>query len=125
MKEPRRFVAMPSQAPSSHGSRRPQLPSRDRERWTTAGWRRRYGNACKRYPLKAAADRVTGQVLVAAVVQADGAIAEVRITESSGFPLLDEAAVEAVRNASPLALLRSLDHAQVSVEIPITYHGHN
>jgi len=81
--------------------------------------------ALKRYPLKAAADRVTGQVLVAAVVQADGAIAEVRITESSGFPLLDEAAVEAVRNASPLALLRSLDHAQVSVEIPITYHGHN
>lgn len=79
----------------------------------------------KRYPSKAAADRIEGQVLVTAAVQANGAIAEVRVTESSGYPLLDEAAVEAVRNASPLPLLRPLDHAQVSVEIPITYHGHN
>lgn len=86
-------------------------------------WKRVH--ALKRYPSKAAADRIEGDVLLAAVVQADGTIAEVRVTESSGHPLLDQAAVEAVRNASPLALLRPLDHAQVSVEIPITYHAHN
>lgn len=79
----------------------------------------------KRYPSKAAADRLEGEVLLAAVVRADGAIADVRITESSGYPLLDQAAVEAVRSASPLALPRPLDHAQVSVEIPIAYHAHN
>jgi protein TonB len=81
--------------------------------------------ALKRYPTKAAADRIEGDVLLAAVVRADGAIAEVHVTESSGHPLLDQAAVDAVRSASPLALLRPLDHAQVSVEIPIAYHVHN
>ncbi len=79
----------------------------------------------KRYPSKAAADRLEGDVLLAAVVHADGAIAEIRVTESSGYPLLDQAAVEAVRNASPLTLLRPLNHAQVSVEIPIAYHRQN
>lgn len=81
--------------------------------------------ALKRYPSKAAMDRIEGDVLLAAVVQADGVIAEVRVTESSGHPLLDQAAIEAVRSVSPLALLRPLDHAHVSVEIPIAYHGHN
>lgn len=79
----------------------------------------------KRYPLKAVADRLEGEVLLAAVVQADGTIAEVRVMESSGFPLLDQAAVEAVRSASPLALVRPLDHARVSVEVPIAYHVQN
>lgn len=81
--------------------------------------------ALKRYPAKAAADRLEGDVLLSAVVRADGAISEVRVMESSGYPLLDQAAIEAVRSASPLELLRPLDHAQVSVEIPIAYHVHN
>jgi len=81
--------------------------------------------ALKRYPSKAAADRLEGDVLLTAVVRADGAISEIRVMKSSGYPLLDQAAAEVVRNTSPLALLRPLDHAQVSVEIPIAYHVHN
>jgi len=81
--------------------------------------------ALKRYPSKAAADRLEGDVLLTAVVKADGAISEIRVMKSSGYPLLDQAAIEVVRNTSPLALLRPLDHAQVSVEIPIAYHVHN
>lgn len=55
----------------------------------------------------------------------DGAIAEIHVTESSGYPLPDQAAIEAVRNTSPLTLRRPLNHARVSVEIPIARHRHD
>lgn len=76
----------------------------------------------KRYPAQAGASRPEGEVLLSAVVRTDGSIAEIRVLASSGSPLLDQAAVETVRSAAPLALLRPLDHTQVSIEIPIAYH---
>lgn len=83
-------------------------------------WRR--VQALKRYPAKAAADRLEGEILLAALVRANGEIVDVRIAESSGSPLLDEAAVETVRKASPLALTKPLTRAQVSIEVPIAYY---
>ncbi len=83
-------------------------------------WRR--VQALKRYPIKAASARLEGHVVLVALVKANGEIAEIQVADSSGSPLLDEAAVEAVRNASPLILARPLAHAQVSVEVPISYH---
>ncbi len=83
-------------------------------------WRR--VQAFKRYPAKAAADRLEGEVVLVALVKANGEIGEIRIAGSSGSSLLDEAAVEAVRNASPLALAKPMAHAHVSIEVPIAYH---
>ncbi|MBI4000382.1 MAG: energy transducer TonB [Nitrospira defluvii] len=83
-------------------------------------WRR--VQALKRYPAKAAADRLQGEVVLTALVRANGEIVEIRIAGSSGSSLLDEAAVEAVRNASPLALANPMAHAHVSIEVPIAYH---
>ncbi len=83
-------------------------------------WRR--VQALKRYPAKAAADRLEGEVVLIALVKANGEIVEIRIAGSSGSSLLDKAAVEAVRNASPLALAKPMTHAHVSIEVPIAYH---
>lgn len=81
--------------------------------------------ALKRYPPQTGAGRPEGDVLLSAVVRTDGSLAEIRILTSSGSSLLDQAAVETVRSAAPLTLLRPLNHTQVSVEIPVAYHHHD
>jgi periplasmic protein TonB len=51
------------------------------------------------YPAAAKQARATGTVLVRAVVEADGRVREVRVDRSSGYALLDRAAMEAMRKA--------------------------
>lgn len=82
-------------------------------------WRR--VQTLKRYPAKAASNRLEGDVVLVALVRANGEIADVQIAHSSGHPLLDEAAMQAVRNASPLILTKPLSHDRVSIEVPISY----
>ncbi len=100
----------------------PQLVERraDYSWLATTLWKR--VQALKRYPLQAVEDRAEGDVLLAAVVHSTGEITDIKVIESSGYLLLDQAAVEAVRKASPLTLFRPLDHDQVAVEIPISFH---
>ena len=43
----------------------------------------------------------SGELLLLAVIQFDGALEEVRLLESSGYPALDEAALRTVRLAAP------------------------
>jgi protein TonB len=43
----------------------------------------------------------SGRTLVAFTVTQDGGAEDVRILETSGFPILDTCAVEAVRKAAP------------------------
>ena len=49
------------------------------------------------YPAEAIAQGLEGEVLVYFVLGADGDVAAARVEESSGQPLLDAAAVRAVR----------------------------
>ena len=55
----------------------------------------------KHYPRMARRLGLEGRVVVAFTVEADGRLARVRVVESSGSELLDEAALEAVRQAAP------------------------
>lgn len=55
----------------------------------------------KHYPRMARRLELEGRVVVAFTVEADGRLAGVRVVESSGSELLDEAALEAVRQAAP------------------------
>lgn len=55
----------------------------------------------KHYPRMARRLGLDGRVVVAFTVEADGRLAGVRVVESSGSELLDEAALEAVRKAAP------------------------
>ncbi len=54
-----------------------------------------------RYPAAAKRQRLRGQVRVGFVVAANGSVASIRVVSSSGSPLLDDAALEAVRRAAP------------------------
>ena len=67
-------------------------------------WQRkveRFGNL--NYPAQARADALSGSLRLLATVAADGGLEDVRVLESSGHRVLDEAAVRIVRLAAPYA----------------------
>jgi len=54
-----------------------------------------------RYPPEARRREWQGRVMIAFVLRADGTVAGLGVRESSGHPILDEAALAAVRDAAP------------------------
>ncbi|MCC6141655.1 MAG: TonB family protein [Nitrospira sp.] len=75
----------------------------------------------KHYPDGAVERRWEGRVVVRGVITAAGELRDLVIAESSGFQVLDEAAMALLRRISPLALAHPLGQAQVAWRIPITY----
>lgn len=69
------------------------------------------------YPMTARRMGWEGRVVVAFTIRADGTVRDVRVKESSGFPLLDRNAVEAVRGASPYPK----PPAEAQILTPIVY----
>ncbi|HVY12855.1 MAG TPA: energy transducer TonB [Alphaproteobacteria bacterium] len=59
-------------------------------------------NRHKRYPPQARADHTEGRALLWLAIEPDGAIADSRIEQSTGSPLLDEAIMHMVQSASPV-----------------------
>lgn len=54
-----------------------------------------------RYPKEARSGKLRGEVLVSFVVASNGSVSSVRVARSSGSPILDQAAGDAVRRAAP------------------------
>jgi len=75
----------------------------------------------KHYPHIARANRWEGRVVVRAVIGEDGRLLELKISESSGHSLLDEAALEVLKKVAPLPLTQPLGRPQVVVQVPISY----
>jgi protein TonB len=75
----------------------------------------------KRYPASARVDRAEGKVVVKAVINEDGSIGEVEVSQSSGHPGLDKAAVETMRQAAPFHLPRPLGQPRMTIKIPMSY----
>ena len=75
----------------------------------------------KRYPQIARMNRWEGKVVLRAVIREDGQLMDLEVAESSGHQVLDLAALEIVRQASPLKLLHDLGQPQVVVQVPISY----
>ncbi|WP_447977659.1 TonB family protein [Candidatus Nitrospira bockiana] len=75
----------------------------------------------KRYPYIARLNRWEGQVVLRAVIKADGTVAELEIAKSSGHTILDKDAMEVIRQASPLKLKHPLGKPQIVVNVPISY----
>ncbi|MGK0674668.1 MAG: TonB family protein [Halothiobacillaceae bacterium] len=98
-------VAIPSPAPTPlvpPPAAQPVIPAPDPA--LEDGYRTRVRQAIdkhKHYPRVARRLELEGRVVVAFTVEADGRLAGVRVVESSGSELLDEAALEAVRKAAP------------------------
>ena len=75
----------------------------------------------KRYPASARVDRAEGKVVVKAVINEDGSIGEVNVFQSSGYPTLDEAAVETMQRAAPFQLPHPLGQPRMTIKIPMSY----
>lgn len=67
------------------------------ENFRQQAWR--IGN--QQYPAEARAKGLTGDVRLLVVIDANGKVKALRVLESSGSPVLDEAAKESVRKAAP------------------------
>lgn len=81
---------------------------------TLAEIRRRIESA-KRYPAQARAMHQEGRVGLRFRIQPNGQIAEVHITQSSGVPALDDAAMQAVTRSAPLP------YYSAAIEFPLTF----
>lgn len=75
----------------------------------------------KQYPHMARANRWEGRVVLRAVIGEDGQLVDLKIAESSGHSVLDEAALDVLKNAAPLTLPQPLGRSQVVVQVPISY----
>ncbi|WP_210424666.1 TonB family protein [Marichromatium bheemlicum] len=104
-----RLAAAPSpgEDDSSSNLRRRAVSASTREiRYASylAAWTRkveRIGNI--NYPQAAKEQRIYGSLLLHVSIRADGSLAQVRVVRSSGYDLLDQAAVRIVELAAPFA----------------------
>ncbi|WP_181416834.1 energy transducer TonB [Nitrospira lenta] len=75
----------------------------------------------KVYPASAKAAHAQGRVVVQIHVQGDGRLLDPVIEESSGYPILDQAALAALAAASPLRLDHVLGETSVVMLVPLNY----
>lgn len=82
---------------------------------------RRKLEVVKAYPASAKAAHAQGRVVVQVRIQRDGHLVNPEIEESSGYPMLDQAALDALRAASPLRLDHDLEETPVVMLVPLNY----
>lgn len=75
----------------------------------------------KNYPVMARMNRWEGKVILRAVIREDGQVLMVEVQESSGRSILDNDAMETLKQASPLRLDHPLGKPQVAILMPISY----
>ncbi len=69
------------------------------------------------YPSLARRMNWSGRVTLAFVVGEDGGVSDIRVVESSGYPLLDRSAVDTVRKAAPFPK----PPARAEIVVPVSY----
>lgn len=76
----------------------------------------------KYYPHSARRSRLQGKIIVAFTLNAHGFLYDSRIVQSSGHPLLDDAALETLRRAQPFPPPpEGFTRPQLSFQIPLRY----
>ena len=75
----------------------------------------------KQYPPEARLDRTEGKVVLKAVLRNNGSVENVEVSQSSGHPVLDHAAVELLKQAAPFQFPRPLERSRMTVKIPMSY----
>jgi protein TonB len=78
-------------------------------------------NPAPHYPTAARRQNMQGRVVIFAVVSPVGSCARAEVRKSSGHPLLDEAALQAVRSWRFLPATRDGQPVAAGVEIPIVF----
>lgn len=77
--------------------------------------------ALKRYPYLAKRNGWEGEVLIKAVIGADGRLLHAEIVESSGHETLDQDALKVLRASTPLKLEQNPSWQQATLTIPVAY----
>jgi periplasmic protein TonB len=85
-----------------------------------AGVRRRFLEALK-YPPPARSRGLTGTVQLDVFIKPDGVIGSVSVASSSSHPLLDEAALEAMRGLPPQPFPEGLKPRALRVRLPVVF----
>ena len=80
-----------------------------------------YLSSRKRYPNVSRRLRQEGTVTVQARFAADGSLLSASLGKSSGVPLLDDAALQLVREAAAAAQSRAQPGQAVQLRIPVEY----
>ncbi|MEX2493723.1 MAG: energy transducer TonB [Nitrospirales bacterium] len=75
----------------------------------------------KFYPKTARMNKWEGKVVVQMKILADGYLIDAAVEESSGFDVLDQAALAIIREASPLELENPLLASNVMLSVPLTF----
>ncbi|MEE4016040.1 TonB family protein [Roseibium sp. FZY0029] len=76
----------------------------------------------KRYPREAKRQRLVGTVNVGFTISSNGAVSGIRITRSSGHPVLDQAALDMVRRASPMPKFPGdIRVARMNMQVPVRF----
>lgn len=125
MEQPATAAAQPAQPTSQPTSvqtmpvRSSPAPQRDYG-WLAETLRARI-EELKRYPPMARMNNWQGKVVLKFVVKDDGTVENLEVVQSSGHAVLDEAAMETIRRASPLPLKHELGKPRVTFQFPISY----
>ena len=79
----------------------------------------------KHYPTTLRTEGIQGRVTLVAVLHESGVLSDVRVVTSSGNTMLDEVAVEDVRNGPRVKLSRPLERPQIPVKFSMVYDLRN
>jgi len=83
---------------------------------------RRKLESAKRYPPEARRAGYEGTAVVSFTINFDGTLSDVRVISSSGYPVLDRAAVMTIKRAAPFPSLKSYTiERSLTLEVPITF----
>jgi protein TonB len=114
-------AATPPQVASHPPSTSPvPAPQRPDYRWLADPLARRI-EELKQYPASARLNHLEGRVVVRIVIEEDGRITSAAIAKSSGHEVLDQAALDTLRQVSPITLSRPLEKSQLAIQVPLSY----
>ncbi|HEY5931688.1 MAG TPA: energy transducer TonB, partial [Nitrospira sp.] len=109
-----------TEVPISQAAPAPGHEAKADNRWLAESLWRRVAEL-KRYPNSARMNGQEGKVILKAVIRSDGYLADVSVQKSSGYSVLDAAAIEAVKLACPLYMKHAIGKPQIVVSLPIVY----
>jgi TonB family protein len=98
----------------------PQIPLRDMSDLMEII--RRKIESARRYPREARQAGYEGTVVISFRINLDGSLGEVEVIRSSGYPILDRAAVMTIKRAAPFPSLEGyIAGDSLTLEVPITF----
>lgn len=106
-----------SPSPSSPAGGTPAPANADRYPAQVLAWIERN----KRYPPRASDRRLEGEAVVALTLDRRGRLRRVELIQSSGHPLLDEAAIDAVQRADPFPRPETGNWTRRRFEVPLRF----